>query len=69
MSDDTPTVPVVCPACETTTRVDLDDVARAVERHNESLHDGEDVAGVDPAIVEGITDLAAEELGLTDDSA
>jgi hypothetical protein len=67
MSDDPTTVPVVCPACETTSRIPLDDVARAVRKHNENQHAGEDVAGVDPAVVDGIADLAAEELGLTDD--
>jgi hypothetical protein len=55
-------VPVVCPTCETTTRVDLSAVAETVERHNERLHDGEDVAGVDPELRERIADLAAEDL-------
>lgn len=69
MSDDAdaPTVPVVCPECGTTTRVTVSTVAAAVEKHNESVHDGADVAHVDPAIVERIADLAAEDLGLTDD--
>lgn len=58
------TVPVVCPVCETTTRVDLASVAEAVERHNERLHDGEDVASVDPELRERIADLAAEDMQL-----
>ncbi len=68
MSDERPTVPVVCPECETTTRVAVDEVAAAVEKHNESRHGGENVAGVDPDIVERIADLAAADLGLTDES-
>jgi hypothetical protein len=68
MSDESdPTVPVVCPDCETTTRIPVDEVAAAVEKHNDSLHGGEDVAGVDPDIVSGIADLAAADLGLADE--
>lgn len=66
MSDDNPTVPVVCPACETTTQVAVADVADAISTHNENQHGGREVAGVDPAIVERIADLAADDLGLTD---
>lgn len=64
---DVPTVPVVCPACETTTRVALSEVAEAVATHNENRHDGGEIAHVDRAIVDRIADLAAEDLGLTDD--
>jgi hypothetical protein len=64
---DAPTIPVVCPACETTTRVGLSEVAEAVATHNENRHDGEEIAHVDAAIVDRIADLAAEDLGLTDD--
>ncbi|WP_136591668.1 hypothetical protein [Salinigranum halophilum] len=69
MSDESerPTVPVVCPDCETTTRVAVSEVAAAVAKHNESLHDGEDVAHVDPDVVDSIADLAAADLGLTDE--
>jgi len=66
-SDDDPTVPIVCTACETTTRVPLADVADAVERHNESVHDGEDLATVDPDIRERLADLVAEDMGLLDE--
>jgi hypothetical protein len=66
-SDDEPTVPIVCPACDTTTRVPLPDVADAVERHNESVHDGEEVATIDPAIKDRLADLVAEDMGLLDD--
>ncbi|AZH24558.1 hypothetical protein [Haloplanus aerogenes] len=65
-SDDDPTVPIVCPACDTTTRVRLADVADAVDRHNESVHDGEEVAAVDPAIADRLADLVAEDMGLLD---
>jgi hypothetical protein len=66
MADDTddPTVPVICEECETETEVALSTVADAVERHNDQLHDGEQVAQVDPAIADHVTDLVAEELGL-----
>lgn len=57
-------VPVVCPVCDTTTTVELSGVAEAVERHNERLHDGEDVASVDPELRERIADLAAEDMQL-----
>jgi hypothetical protein len=62
--EETVTVPVVCPDCETTTRVALATVAETVERHNERLHDGEDVASVDPALREQIADLVAEDMDL-----
>ena len=64
-NDDTPPeVPVVCPACETSTRVPLSDVAAAVDRHDDRLHDGEAAARVDPAVADRIADLVAEDLGL-----
>jgi len=66
-SDDDPTVPIVCPACDTTSRVPLPDVADAVERHNESVHDGDEVATIDPAIKDRLADLVAEDMGLLDD--
>jgi hypothetical protein len=66
-SDESVTVPVVCPACETTNRVALSAVAETVERHNERLHDGESVAGVDPELKERIADLVAEDMDLLDE--
>lgn len=62
-SDD-PQVPIVCTECETTSRVPLADVADAVDRHNEQLHDGDEVAAVDPDVADQIADLVATELGL-----
>ena len=67
--EDDPRVPIICPACETTSRVPLTDVADAVDRHNEQLHDGEDIAAVDPDIAEQIADLAASDLGLLEDES
>ena len=65
MSDE-PTVPVRCPECETETRVALDEVADAIERHNANRHDGDEVAAVAPEVREHIAELAADDLGLTD---
>lgn len=62
--DGDPEVPVHCPACETTTRVPLSEVAAMLERHNERLHEGDDVARVDPALADQLADIVAEELGL-----
>lgn len=64
MSDDEPKVPVHCPECETRTRVALSSVGENVTKHNERLHDGEDVARVDPAVADELADLIAEDLGL-----
>ncbi|WP_049924080.1 hypothetical protein, partial [Halopiger djelfimassiliensis] len=66
--DDTPKVPIVCSDCETTSRVPLADVADAIERHNDQLHDGNDVAEVDPDVADRIADLVASELGLLEES-
>lgn len=66
--DGGPEVPIHCPECETTTRIPLEDVADSVERHNEQLHDGEDVARVDPAITEQLADIVVDDLGLLEDA-
>lgn len=63
---DEPTVPIVCPACETRSAAPLSQVADAVASHNEQLHDGDAVAEVDPALRDHLADLVVEELGLTD---
>lgn len=65
-SEDTPTVPIICPECETTTRISVDDVADSLQRHNEQLHDGEEVAHIDPDIADQIQNMVAEDLGLLD---
>lgn len=64
MSDDEPAVPIVCPECDTETRIALSDVADSLERHNDRLHDGEEVAVVDPDITEQMADIVAEDLDL-----
>ena len=66
-SDDDPRVPIVCPECETTSRIPLDDVADSIERHNDQLHDGEDVAQVDPDVADHLADLIGVEMGLLEE--
>lgn len=67
--DDGPQVPIHCPECETTTRVPLAALADRIEGHNESVHDGEDVAQVDPGVVEQFQNIVVEEEGLLEDDA
>ncbi|WP_254861866.1 hypothetical protein [Halovivax gelatinilyticus] len=67
MSDDEPTVPIVCSECETTSRVPLDAVAESVERHNDNHHDGETIAEVDPDLKAQLADLVVEDLGLLEE--
>jgi len=61
-SEESVDVPVVCPECETETRVGLDDLAATVERHNDRLHDGEEIASVDPDLADQLLDLVADDL-------
>ncbi len=68
-SEDDTGVPVHCDACETRTRVPLSDLADAIERHNEDVHDGEPVAEVDPVLKEQLADLVVEDLGLLEEDA
>lgn len=63
-SDDDPEVPVVCPECDTETRVPIAELADSIDRHNDRLHGGEEVAQVDPELAEHLTDIVAEEMGL-----
>lgn len=65
---DTPAVPIVCTSCETTSRVPLDDVAEAIDRHNDRLHDGVPIAEVDPVLKDRLADLIVEDLRLFDES-
>ena len=69
MSTDEPSVPIVCDECETETRVPLDDLADALDKHNDQKHGGDAVAEVDPAIKDRLADLVAEDLGLFDGEA
>lgn len=68
MTDDdtteTPEVPVVCPECGSTSRVPLSEAAATIDRHNERLHDGADVAQVDPEVADHLVDMVAEDLDL-----
>lgn len=66
MTDDesVPEIPIVCSECDTSSRIPLSSVADALEKHNERLHDGDDVAEVDPDVRAHVADLIAEELGL-----
>lgn len=62
--DDVPDIPLVCPDCGTETRVPITEASERADRHNESVHDGEDVAGIDPDIADHLLDLIAEDMGL-----
>ena len=68
MESEEPTVPIVCEACETETRVPLDELEGALSRHNENAHDGEPVAEVDPGVKDRLADLVAKDLGLVEES-
>ena len=68
-SEDDTGVPVQCDVCETRTRVPLSDLADAIERHNETVHDGEAVAEVDPDIKAQLADLVVEDLGLLEEDS
>ena len=63
-----PLVPIVCAACETTARVPLSDLADRLETHNDRMHDGEQIAEVDPDVADYIADLIAADLGLLEDT-
>ncbi len=64
MPEEEPDVPILCPDCDTETRVPLSEVAETLERHNETQHDGEECARVDPDLADQLADLVAEDLGL-----
>ena len=65
--DEPPRIPIRCSKCETTSRVPLPDVADAVERHNGRLHDGDDVAEVDPELKARLADIVADDLQLLEE--
>jgi len=62
--DADPTVPIICPECDTETRIPISELAETLDRHNEGRHDGEEVAHVDPEIADQLADLVAEDMGL-----
>ena len=66
MGDDTdePTVPIVCEACGTRSRVALGTLRESLDRHNDHRHDGEEIARVDPVLADELADHVAEDLGL-----
>lgn len=61
---DEPTVPIECPDCDTSTEIPLSEVGDAVDRHNESVHDGEERARVDPDLADELQTLVAEDMGI-----
>jgi DNA-directed RNA polymerase subunit N (RpoN/RPB10) len=63
---DEPDVPIRCVECGTETRVPLSVVGDTLDRHNETRHDGEECARVDPELADQLADLVAEDLGLLD---
>ena len=65
---DEPAVPIVCVDCDTTSRIPLSEVAEAIARHNDRLHDGESIAEVDPALKDNIADMVAEDMNLFEES-
>ena len=67
MSEDDPSVPIVCAECNTETRVPLSELADTLSRHNENAHDGEEIAEVDPVLKDRLADLVAADLGLLDE--
>ncbi len=67
MSEEDPTVPIVCTECGTETRVPLPDVEDALSRHNDGKHDGEEIAEVDPVLKDRLADLVAADLGLLEE--
>ncbi len=47
----------------------LPDLAETLTGHNERLHDGEELAVVDPDVADSLADLIADDMGLFDDAA
>jgi hypothetical protein len=66
MSDE-PTVPIVCDACGTRSRVALSELRESLATHNDHRHDGAEVAQVDPVFADELADAVAEDLGLYGD--
>jgi hypothetical protein len=63
---DDPNVPIRCPDCGTETTVPLSKLAETLDRHNETRHDGDERAQVDPDLADKLQDLVAEDMGLLD---
>jgi hypothetical protein len=67
-SDDAPRVTILCEECGTESKVPLSDAAERLDQHNERVHDGEDVAHLDPVVADRLADILAEEMGIWEDS-
>ncbi|MFC6718882.1 hypothetical protein ACFQGT_14635 [Natrialbaceae archaeon GCM10025810] len=67
-SNDEPDVPIHCLECDTRARVPLSKLAETLERHNDRLHDGNEVARVDPDVADRLADLVAADMGLLEDA-
>ena len=69
MTDDSdePEVPITCAECGTESSVPLSELETQLATHNETRHDGEEHARVDPALKSQLQDLVAEDLGLLED--
>jgi hypothetical protein len=65
-TEDLPDITITCPDCGTETAVPFSEVEAAIESHNDSRHDGDPVAGIDPEVKSRLQDLLAEEMGLLD---
>ncbi|WP_144901316.1 hypothetical protein [Halobellus captivus] len=61
---DEPTVPIVCEACDTTSRVPLSELRDSIDTHNDHRHDGDEIAQVDPILADALADAVADDLGL-----
>ncbi|WP_259518526.1 hypothetical protein [Halanaeroarchaeum sp. HSR-CO] len=66
--DPSPSVTIECPECGTTSKVPLSDAAERLDTHNERVHDGADVARLDPVVADRLADILAEEMGIWEDS-
>lgn len=67
MSEDKePDIVISCPDCGTRTTVPLTDVTDAVDEHNESRHDGDDVAGIDEDFLDGVLDEVRDQILATE---
>lgn len=66
--DASPSVTIECPECGTESKVPLSDAADRLDSHNERVHDGEDVARLDPVVADRLADILAEEMGIWEDS-
>ena len=66
-ASDPPEIPITCPECDTRGHVPFPEVEMTLEEHNERLHDGEQIAAVDPAVFDHLADQLATDLGLLEE--